>query len=107
MVDRHGLVWVSANTGLYRSRAQVRFGAKAEFEQQHPPGNREDEKFLKTIEDARGQVWAAGDLGLARWSKGVWTRYTKSDGLRSDGVAQLAEDADGSQGARNRRRAHP
>ncbi|HEY5084772.1 MAG TPA: triple tyrosine motif-containing protein, partial [Rhizomicrobium sp.] len=96
MVDRHGLVWVSANTGLYRSRAPVRFGRAAAFEQQLPPGTRPDEKFLKTIEDARGQVWAAGDLGLARWSEGVWTRYTKSDGLRADGVAQLAEDADGS-----------
>ena len=96
MVDRHGLVWVSANTGLFRSRAPVRSGGKAEFEQQFPPGTRADEKFLKTIEDAQGQVWAAGDLGLARWSEGVWTRYTKSDGLRSDGVAQLAEDVDGS-----------
>ena len=96
MVDRHGLVWVSANTGLFRSRAPVRSGDKVEFEQQSPPGSRADEKFLKIIEDSRGQVWAAGDAGLARWSEGVWTRYTKSDGLRSDGVAQLAADADGS-----------
>ena len=96
MVDRRGLVWVSTNTGLYRSRAAVRFGKKAAFERQLPPGTRADEKFLKTIEDARGQVWAAGDFGLARWSEGVWSRYTKSDGLRADGVAQLAEDADGS-----------
>ena len=95
MVDRHGLVWVSANTGLFRSR-MVRSGGKAEFEQQFPPGSRGDEKFLKIIEDARGQVWAAGDSGLARWLEGVWTRYTKSDGLRADGIAQLAEDADGS-----------
>ena len=96
IVDRHGLVWVSANTGLFRSRAPVGSGGKAEFDQQFPPGTRADEKFLKIIEDARGQVWAAGDSGLARWSEGAWTRYTKSDGLRSDGVAQLAEDADGS-----------
>ena len=75
MVDRDGFVWVSANTGLFRSRAPVRFGRAAGFEQQLPPGTRPDEKFLKTIEDARGQVWAAGDLGLARWSEGEWTRY--------------------------------
>ena len=92
MVDRGGLVWVSANAGLFRSSAPVTFGGKAIFEQQFPPGTRDDERFLKTIEDARGQVWVAGDLGLARWSEGVWTRYTKADGLRSDGVAQLAED---------------
>ena len=96
MVDRHGLVWVSANTGLFRSVAPVNYGGKAQFEQQFPPGTRGNERFLKTLEDAQGQVWAAGDLGLARWSQGVWTRYTKSDGLSADGVAQLAEDKDGS-----------
>ena len=96
MVDRRGLVWVSANTGLFRSRAPVRSSAKAVFEQQFPPGTRADEKFLKIIEDSRGQVWAAGDSGLARWAEGVWARYTKSDGLRSAGVAQLAADKDGS-----------
>jgi len=96
LVDRHGLVWVSGNTGLFRSRAPVSFGVKAEFEQLSPPGTRRDEKFLKIIEDASGHVWAGGDLGLARWSKGTWTRYTKSDGLRSDWVAQLAANTDGS-----------
>jgi len=96
MVDRSGLVWVSANSGLFRSRAPVNFGGKAEFERQAPPGTLEDERFLKTIEDAQGQIWAAGDRGLARWSDGVWTRLTKSDGLRANGVAQLAADADGS-----------
>ncbi|MEO8049488.1 MAG: two-component regulator propeller domain-containing protein [Acidobacteriota bacterium] len=96
MVDRRGLVWVSANTGLFRSRAPVRYPGSAEFEQQFPPGTRQDEKFLNTIEDPGGQVWAAGDFGLARWSEGVWTRYTKSDGLRADAVAQVAADADGS-----------
>ena len=77
MVDRQGLVWVSANTGLFRSMAPVVFGGKAEFEQQFPPGTPCDERFLKAIEDAQGQIWAAGDLGLARWSDGVWTRFTK------------------------------
>src|SRR5882724_9290599 len=68
LVDRHGLVWVSANTGLFRSHDPVRSGGKAAFEQQFPPGTRADEKFLKIIEDPRGQVWAAGDSGLARWA---------------------------------------
>ncbi len=34
MVDRRGFVWVSANTGLFRSLAPVNYGGKAEFEQQ-------------------------------------------------------------------------
>ncbi len=96
MVDRRGLVWVSANTGLFRSLAPVSYGAKAEFEQQFPIGTQFGERFLKTIEDSHGQIWTAGDFGLARWADGVWTRFTKRDGLRSEGVGQLAEDADGS-----------
>ena len=96
MVDRSGLVWVSANTGLFRSLAPVNYGGRAEFEQQFPTGTQFGERFLKTIEDSQGQIWTAGDLGLARWADGVWRRFTKRDGLRSDGVAQLAEDADGS-----------
>ena len=96
MVDRRGLVWVSANTGLYRSLAPANYGGKAEFEQQFPSGTQFGERFLKTIEDAQGQIWTAGDFGLARWSDGVWTRFTKRDGLRSEGVAQLAGDPDGS-----------
>ena len=96
MVDRRGLVWVSANTGLFRSLAPVSYGSRAEFEQQFPSGTQFGERFLKTIEDSQGQIWTAGDFGLARWADGVWTRFTKRDGLRSDSVAQLAEDADGS-----------
>src|SRR5206468_4136800 len=96
IADRRGFNWVSANTGLFRSHSPVRPGQNAHFEQQSPPGSRDGEKFLKIIEDARGQVWAAGDFGLVRWSEGVWTRYTRTDGLRAVGIAQLAEDADGS-----------
>jgi len=96
MVDRQGHVWVSASSGLFRSAAPAPFGAKVAFERQFPPGTQEDEKFLKTIEDAKGQIWTAGDLGLARWSQGQWTRLTKSDGLRSNNLAHLAEDPDGS-----------
>jgi len=96
LVDKKGLVWVCANTGLFRSVAPVTFGGKAAFVQQFPPGTRGDEKFLKAIEDAQGQIWVAGDLGLARLSEGVWTRFTSNAGLRADSVGQLAEDVDGS-----------
>ena len=33
---------------------------------------------------------------MARFSAGGWTRFTKRDGLKSDQVAQVAEDPDGS-----------
>ena len=96
IVDRSGRVWVSANTGLYRSRAAAPMGAPIFFDRQQPPGTRDGERFLKIIEDRSGRVWAAGDLGLARWSGRDWTRFTTQDGLRSNNVAQLAAEADGS-----------
>ena len=34
--------------------------------------------------------------GLARLSQGTWTRFTNRDGLKSDVVAHVAEDSDGS-----------
>ena len=96
MVDHEGHVWVSATSGLFRSLAPAPFGAKVELERQYPQGTQNDEAFRKAIEDANGQVWVAGDRGLARWSKGVWTRLTKEhDGLRSNFVAHLAEEAGG------------
>ncbi len=98
MVDRAGRVWVSASSGLFRSAGPVPFGANAEFERQRPPGTRAGEVFLKSMEDAQGRIWAAGDQGLARLSEGVWTRFTRErDGLRSNFVTQLAADkSDGS-----------
>ena len=98
MVDRTGRVWVSSSSGLFRSLGPVPFGANVAFERQRPPGTHSGEVFLKSIEDAQGRVWVAGDQGLARLSEGAWTRFTKDrDGLRSNFVAQLAEDkTDGS-----------
>ena len=37
-----------------------------------------------------------GNLGLARYADGRWTRFTTKDGLKDDMVAQVAEDPDGS-----------
>ena len=96
MVDRARHVWVSGNRGLYRSREPAPFGAPVVLERQFPPGTQDGEQFLKTIEDAQGRIWAAGDAGLARWTRGVWTRFSTHDGLRSNVLAQLAEDRDGS-----------
>ncbi len=95
MVDRAGYVWVSASTGLFRSRAPAPLGAPLALDPQSPPGTQVGERFPKIIQDNAGRIWAAGDLGLARWSKGVWTRFTKRDGLRSNNLAQLAAGPDG------------
>ena len=44
----------------------------------------------------KGDVWAAGDYGLAHFSDGKWTRFSMKDGLKSDTVVNVAEDSDGS-----------
>ena len=49
-----------------------------------------------TMMDRTGAMWAAGAHGLARFSGGQWTRFNTQNGLKSDVVAHLAEDPDGS-----------
>jgi signal transduction histidine kinase/CheY-like chemotaxis protein len=49
-----------------------------------------------TMEAHDGAVWAAGARGLARYSAGQWKRFTTRDGLKSDVIAHMAEDPDGS-----------
>ena len=88
-IDRKGTVWVATNRGLYR-------GNSRNFEAQVLPGAHGQEGFFKVMEDRRGQIWSAGDSGLLRLADGAWTRYNKKDGLRSDVVAHVTEDPDGS-----------
>ncbi len=49
-----------------------------------------------TMADSKGAIWAAGVHGLIRFSNGEWTRFTSRNGLKSDVVAHVAEDPDGS-----------
>jgi signal transduction histidine kinase/CheY-like chemotaxis protein/streptogramin lyase len=95
MADRDGRVWASTRQGLYRTQA-LRKSVPVRFEQVLPPGTNASERFAMTAEDRNGNVWAAGDFGLARISGDKWTRYAVADGLKSNAVAQVAADADGS-----------
>jgi len=95
VVDEDGRVWVAAQSGLYRSASSIPFGSRFNFERLVPEGTQNGESFSKVFEDSRGQIWAAGDLGLARYAGGHWVRYTTRDGLKSNQVAHVAEEADG------------
>ncbi|MCB1127266.1 MAG: hypothetical protein KDM81_12265, partial [Verrucomicrobiae bacterium] len=46
-------------------------------------------------EDRDGKIWVGGDGGLARWDGGEWRRFTTRDGLSSNRVRALADDAAG------------
>jgi len=91
MIDPQGRVWASTRDGLFRGDAK-----SFHFEQMFPPGTQADENFHMALVDRHGQTWVAGDRGLARFADGRWTRFTSSDGLKSDMVAHLAESPDGS-----------
>ncbi len=91
MVDKSGRVWASTRDGLFRSREHSQ-----EFEQLSPLATKASELFHMTMEAHDGVVWAAGARGLARYSAGEWKRFTTRDGLKSDVIAHMAEDPDGS-----------
>ncbi|HBY60163.1 MAG TPA: hypothetical protein DEH78_10095 [Solibacterales bacterium] len=42
-----------------------------------------------------GSVWIPGTSGLVRWKDGVWTRFTKADGLLDVAAFGVVEAADG------------
>ena len=91
MVDRDGRTWASTREGLFRSMPK-----SPDFEPVFPPGSQPAEIFHMAMQDRTGLMWAAGTHGLARLAGGTWKRYTKHDGLKSDNVAHIAEDPDGS-----------
>ena len=96
LVDRDQRVWVAAQAGLYRSTRPIRFQGPARFEKQ-AVSKTGGEAFVKVIQDRQGGIWAASDHGVfGQGSNGSWNSYTEHDGLQSNLVVHLAEDADGS-----------
>jgi signal transduction histidine kinase/ligand-binding sensor domain-containing protein/CheY-like chemotaxis protein len=107
-VDRGGRIWAATLDGLFRTVLPTSKGPVTRFEQVPLPGGGQDgtqgdtqdnqpgERFLMTLDDSRGRIWVCGDLGLARYADGRWTRFTTKDGLKDNMVGQVAEDADGS-----------
>ena len=93
LVDRQDQIWVGTRRGLYRGAGS---SWALRFEREWPPGTDEDERFNTLLEDHEGRIWAAGSRGLARLESGRWTRFTSRDGLKDNGIYQLAETRDGS-----------
>jgi signal transduction histidine kinase/ligand-binding sensor domain-containing protein/CheY-like chemotaxis protein len=93
LVDRQQRVWVSTRRGLFRGTAGP--GGEFQFEQLKPPGTDPDESFVFAAQDAFGQVWVAGNNGLVRFADKDTRRFTVNDGLRSNGVAQVAPAPNG------------
>lgn len=95
-IDSERRIWVATRTGLFRSS---RLGGEMRFQRMVPPSAEEvdrPEGFRMITVGRKGDVWAAGDYGLVHYSAGAWTRFTMKDGLKSNTVVNVAEDADGS-----------
>ncbi|MDP8979878.1 MAG: ATP-binding protein [Acidobacteriota bacterium] len=92
MVDRENRIWVSSRDGLYRGTG---LGSNPRFERLAPPLTNKGETFFSALESGDGTIWIGGSRGLARFSQGKWTRFTKDDGLLRDSVCYLTEDGAG------------
>ncbi len=99
-LDRENRLWVATRNGLFRSASSVLGSADLKFAAIDvpgvPPEARRREVFRMISFGRKGDVWAAGEYGLARFSGGKWTRFTTKDGLKSNMVMQAIEDAEGS-----------
>lgn len=85
--DRNGQIWVGTSMGLFDYDTAGRLKEFASLKRE-----------VKTLlVDSHGILWigTSGD-GLVRYQNGVFTYLTKADGLASDFVTSLFEDAEGS-----------
>ena len=85
--DRRGTVWASTTSGLARFDGR---GFVTVTEPGAPP-----QGASTILEDRSGTLWMGSDEGLLRYRNGVFTRLTRADGLVSNWVLSLHEDADG------------
>jgi len=119
LVDRHGTVWAGTNDGAFRFDG-TRFNA---FELPTPEIDAPSHKWVKgkvwdLFEDSKGNIWFGRDgYGACRYDPSgphpdpsgssptpsellgtggkTFTHFTKKDGLCSNNVASIAEDAQG------------
>lgn len=86
-VDREQRVWA----GTWGARLlQVQGQAFKEV-----PGFEKPIHVAVIHQDRRGWIWAGGREGLARWDGERWIHYSRRDGLSSDQVQAVADDANG------------
>ncbi|HUJ19918.1 MAG TPA: response regulator [Bryobacteraceae bacterium] len=92
VVDPENRLWVVTRGGLFRS-ADVRHAPR--FARLVPKISSPDEQ-IRWVVISRSRWLLAASHGLLEMENGVWTRYTRADGLRADGVDFPAAGPDGS-----------
>ncbi|MBY0506867.1 MAG: response regulator [Bryobacteraceae bacterium] len=90
-VDRAGWVWAAGFRALARSRWD-----EPGFEPVELPGAGAGTWYFDLFEAPDGRLWVATSVGLyVRDLEGKWRRYTEKEGLRSNAVASVTQDAQG------------
>ncbi|HZQ55860.1 MAG TPA: ATP-binding protein [Bryobacteraceae bacterium] len=88
--DSDHRLWILTDLGLFRGRTpQNRY-----FDAVPGPANAPGVMFYSAVQDRRGRMWLASNKGLFRLDDGVWSRFSRSDGLLSDSLAALALERD-------------
>lgn len=98
LIDRSGTIWVSTDSGLFRSLNPYKGASGGErlvFVRQILPLEQPGEVFFACMQDRQGRIWAPGTKGLAILEGGLWRRLTTGDGLRSDFAGAVTEAPDG------------
>ncbi|HLW75789.1 MAG TPA: two-component regulator propeller domain-containing protein, partial [Bryobacteraceae bacterium] len=95
LVDGEGYLWVTALGAIYRSTQPVSENGSPKFAAQALPRPSADEQYYEIVEDRDGAVWATGSSGLLAFANGKWSRFTSSDGLRSNALGAIGGDPDG------------
>jgi signal transduction histidine kinase/DNA-binding response OmpR family regulator/ligand-binding sensor domain-containing protein len=92
-VDPQGQLWVATLEGLFLGRLEKNLYS---FENVViPQSGTENESFETVRFDAKGNLWAAGKFGLARFDGTFWRRFTRNEGLRDNHITRLTFDPDG------------
>ncbi len=89
LLEAEDRLWIAtAEAGLVSAR---KLGGDWRIQAEPLPGGSGTEAVYSIIRDRAGRLWAGGDDGLACFSEGRWTRFTKTDGLRDTPVTFVVE----------------
>jgi signal transduction histidine kinase/DNA-binding response OmpR family regulator/streptogramin lyase len=93
VIDSLGQLWVATLEGLYLGRLEKNL---YQFENVViPQSGTETESFESLRLDARGNLWATGQYGPARYDGTFWRRFSRGDGLLDNDTAWITFDPDG------------
>ena len=88
---RDGYLWMGTASGLVRFDG-IKFKV---FDSSDTPELKSD-RILSLFEDREGALWTGTELGgLVRYADGAFTGFTTKDGLPSNQVSEILEDAEG------------